>query len=266
MKYILLFITFSILLFSCQKEINIDLNTTNPKTVIEANYTAEDSTVHVKVTQTSNYFDGNSSPTIDGAAISITDKNGLSQPIIGLGNGEYELSNYVPIFNSTYTLSVVLNGTTYTAKSTLSSPTPLKDINYEFVPGFFGIEGGHVCYLNYDDPIDTTNFFFALISKNGIQRNQVNDFTLTDDRLTDGNSISRPLFGPDNLFEIGDTIEFELRAVDESIFSYYIELQSIAGGNGGQSAAPANPKSNWNNEALGYFNAYSNSRKSVIIL
>jgi len=266
MKSLYLFLASFILLFSCQKEIDVDLNSSNPKTVIEANYTAEDSTVRIKITQTSNYFDGNSSPIIDGATVTITDKNGLSQPITGLGNGEYELSNYVPIFNSTYTLSVTFNGITYSAQSTLPSPTPLKDINYEYVPGFFGYSGGYVCYLNYDDPVDTTNFFFALIAKNGIQRNQVNDFTLTDDRLTDGNAISRPLFGPDNLFEIGDTIEFELRAVDEFIFNYYVELQSIAGGNGGQSAAPANPESNWDNEALGYFNAYSNSRKSVIIL
>ncbi len=266
MKYFIQLIAISALLFSCQKVIDVDLNSTNPKTVIEANYTAEDSTVRVKITLTSNYFDNNPSPVIDGATVIVTDATGTPQTLNPLGNGEYELSSYVPVFNSTYTLTTTISGTTYTAKSTLPSPTPLKPINYEYVSGFFGNNGGYVCYLNYNDPVDTTNFFIAVLSENGGERGQVNEITLTDDRLTDGNSISRPLFGPNNLFQLGDTIEIELRAIDENIFNYYVELQSIAGGNGGQSAAPANPESNWDNDALGYFNAYSNSRESVIIL
>ncbi len=265
MKNLIQLIAISLLAFSCQKVIDVDLNSSNPKTVIEANYTAEDSTVRVKITLTSNYFDNNPSPVIDGAIVQITDINGTPQLLSALGNGEYELTNYVPIFNTRYTLTVTVNGTTYTAVSTLPSPTALKPINYEFVPGFFGNNGGYVCYLNYDDPADTTNFFIAVLSENGVERSQVNELILTDDRLTNGNSISRPLFGPNNLFQLGDTIGIELRAIDENIFNYYVELQSIAGGNGGQSAAPANPESNWDNGALGYFNAYSNSRESIII-
>ncbi len=270
MRKIVSILFFTSLLFSCQKVIDVDLNSSNPKIVIEANYSAEDSTIIVKVSETSNYFDASSSPTINSAQISITNQNGISQNIPSIGNGEYLLGNYAPIFNSEYTLNVSLNGNNYTAMCFLPSPTPLKNITYEYVNGFFGIDGGYVCYLNYDDPVDTTNFFIALLSENHVQRDHVYDFILTDDRLTEGNSISRPLFGPDNLFNLNDTVGLELRAVDERIFNYYVELQSIVEGGGGgfsgQSAAPSNPENNWNNDALGYFNAYSNSRKEVIIL
>lgn len=264
MKNLIILLVLSSMIASCRKVIDVDLNSSNPVTVIEANYTAEDSTVRVRISKTSNYF-GENPPTIDGAAVNITDENGVSQTVVGLGNGEYELTNYVPIFNSDYTLSAIVNGITYTAVSTLPSPTQLLDIEYEYFPGFFGNDPGYACFLSYNDPSDTTNFFFALLSKNGEQFDKVNDFTLSDDRLTDGNTISRPIFA-DSLFQIGDTVGMELRAVDGNVFDYYAQLRSIADGNGGQLAAPGNPIFFWTNDALGYFNAYSNSRKSVIIL
>ena len=86
---------------------------------------------------------------------------------------------------------------------------------------------------------------------------------LLDDRFTDGNPISRPLF-LDPLFQLSDTIGMELRSIDEVVYDYYTELLTIAGSQA--SAAPANPESNWNNDALGYFSAYSNSTQEVIVL
>ena len=103
-----------------------------------------------------------------------------------------------------------------------------------------------------------------MISKNGYERSKVTDFILGDDRLTDGNSVSRPLF-IDSLFVIGDTIDIELRSIDEKIFKYYSEIQTIAGA-GQATAAPSNPIAIWDNGALGYFSAYGNSRETVVIL
>ena len=62
---------------------------------------------------------------------------------------------------------------------------------------------------------------------------------------------------------LGDTISYEFRTVDKAIFDYTFQAADIAGGS--NSAAPGNPITNWDNGALGYFNAYGVSRDSVVI-
>ncbi len=263
MKQLLFLSVIVALISSCQKVIDVDLNEANPKVVIEANYTAEDSTVAVVVSKTANYFGSNAPTKLNNAVITITDQSGVSTNVPLIGDGFYELNNYIPAFNSTYTLTVSVDEEIYSASCTLNPVVPLEDITYEYTPGFFGSGDGYVSYLNFYDPANVINHYIVVITENGEELNKPAEFILQDDVLTDGNLVERPLFTGE-LFQIGDEIGFELRSVDEVIYDYYAELQSVAGG-GQSSAAPANPTSNWGNEALGYFSAYSNNRKSVII-
>ncbi|HIP33073.1 MAG TPA: DUF4249 domain-containing protein [Crocinitomicaceae bacterium] len=264
MKILFSLLSAIIIVASCQKVIDVDLNDANPKVVIEANYTAEDSTVLLKLSLTTSYFEPSTPSTLNGAIVNIIDGNGIATPLVSIGNGEYELTAYVPAFNTTYKMTVLYDGTTYTATSLLPNIVPLSPITYEFSPGFFGFGEGYFVNEIYDDPAGVPNFYLAILSKNGRERNKVTDFIMGDDRLSDGNPVTRPLF-IDTLFSIGDTIDLELQSIDEKIFDYYSEIQSIAG-SGQATAAPSNPISVWNNDALGYFSAYGNSRQTVIIL
>lgn len=249
-------------LTSCTKVIDVDLNEADPKFVIEGNYTAEDSTVRVQLTLTSNYFDNNPSPTVDNLVVVITDHLGNSQTVPFIGNGYYELTNYIPIFNTNYTMTVQYNGTTYTAVSKMNSPVALEPITYEYYPAFFGLEPGYLAYLRFNDPPGVENNYIVAVSLNHVEENKLTDLYLQDDIYSDGNLVERPLFR-DEFFQIGDTVGLELRSVDKAVYDYYSEILTIAGGQ--SSAAPANPKSNWDNKALGYFSAYSNSRIEVVI-
>lgn len=263
MKQLVAFSLLTLALFSCQKVIDVDLNEANPQVVLEANYTAEDSTVRVRVSITSNYFDASTSPTVNDAIVTITDQAGNVTAIPSVGNGEYVLANYVPQFNTTYTVHVMYNSVDYEAKCYLKQPVPLDEIIYEFAPSFFGLEGGYFVYLRLQDEPGVVNNYIAQLSRNGDVLDELSELFLQDDLFSDGNFIERPLFGPIDFFQLGDTIDLELRSVDVAIYDYYSEIIGIASGDGG--AAPANPTTNWNNSALGYFNAYGNSRRSVII-
>lgn len=55
----------AVALFGCTKVIDVNLNEANEKYVIEANYSAEDSTVRVLITKTSSFFDNNASPKVN---------------------------------------------------------------------------------------------------------------------------------------------------------------------------------------------------------
>jgi hypothetical protein len=259
MKYLALI--FGLILFgSCQKVIDVDLNEANPVTVIEANYTAEDSTVRVLITQTSNFFSNDASPTVDNAVVTITDQAGNSQQVPFDAAGWYVLTNYVPSYETTYTMTVLHDGVTYTATCELKTAIAQQPIIYDFVePGIFG-DGGYIVAVSYLDPPDAGDYTSAVLSKNGKQLKKLSDVTLNDDLFTNGNPVTRPIFV--KFFDLGDTVEIELRTIDQKIYDYYTELVSLTDPN---SAAPANPTYQWTNRALGYFSAYPSSRQSVII-
>ena len=263
MKNILYIILLSTLaISSCTKVIDVDLNEVNTNVVIEGNYTAEDSTVRVQISLTSNYFSAEPSPDINSATVTIVDELGNPTSIPSIGNGQYELANYIPVFNSNYGLNVVYNSVSYTANCKMNTPVQLEDITSAYFPSFFGSEPGYATFMNFYDPAGVENFYAAILTVNGVEYAGIDEMFTQDDQLTDGNLVERPLF-TNELFDIDDTIGMELRSIDPVIYDYINQTSSIAGG--GNSTAPGNPISNWDNDALGYFNCYSSSRKEIII-
>ncbi len=260
MKYLALIL--GIIIFaSCQKAIDVDLNKANAVTVIEANYTAEDSTVRVFITETSNFFSGESEPTVDNAVVTITDQAGNSQQVPFASAGWYTLENYIPNYGTTYTMTVLSDGTTYTATCDMLPLIPQQTVFYEYLePGPFSGDGGYLVALSYFDPIEEGNFVSAILTKNDTLLSDLDDLSLLDDQFTNGNLVIQPLFV--RLFDLGDTVEIEMRTINKKIFDYYTELTSLTDPN---SAAPANPDYQWENRALGYFSAHPSSRQSVVI-
>ncbi len=262
MKKIFYLIAITFTLFSCQKVIDVDLNESNPTPVFEGIYSAEDSTVYVQLSLTSSYFNSDPSTSIDAAVVTIVDGSGVSSAVPSIGNGMYVLENYIPNFNTTYILSIDYDGTTYEAESDLPDSVSLEEITYDYFAGFFGSDPGYLINLNFYDPVGLGNYYAAVLTVNGEEFGALTDLITQDDQFTDGNLVTRPLFS-DELAQIGDTIGLELRTIDEDVYYYINETQSIAGGNA--SAAPANPTSNWNNDALGFFAAYNSTHTSTII-
>ena len=257
----LLFITIT-LLFSCQKVIDVDLNDANPKLVIEANYTAQDSTVRVLISYTANYFSGNPNPTVNNASVQIIDQNGISTTIPFNANGAYILSNYIPQFNTNYTMNVIVNGVTYSSSCFLPAVVNQEPITTQFLPdGFFGSAPFYLTFWRFNDPVGEENYYQARVTYNDTIKDGVFDLIIQDDKLINGNLAQRPIFT--KLFQQFDTVEIEMRSISKTVYNYYYELQSLGGGQ--NSAAPANPSYYWTNKALGYFSCYGTSTQSLII-
>ncbi len=256
MRFLLAIILGTALITSCRKVIDVNLNETDPVTVIEANYSAEDSTVRVLVSKTTSYFD-NTTNMVNDALITITDQAGGVQTIPLVSNGLYELTGYVPQFNTTYTITVSQGGEMYTATAYLHDAIPQEPIFYEYIEeGFFGGEGGYLAYVSYNDPIQEGDYFFVEYTRNDTLGGSFQN----DDLLTNGNLVNVPLF--QEFFKLGDTVEIELRTIDKKVFKYNTEIEGATDTGG---AAPANPTYQWTNRALGYFSAHASSRQSVVI-
>lgn len=260
MKRIVLFsVLFSAALFSCQKEIKIDLNEANPKVIIEANYSATDSTVKVIVSRSSSYFDVFEVDFINDAFITIREENGTEVIVPFIADGTYELSGFPPVFGSTYTLKVLHNNTEYVSDSKLMPVMELLPSRVEFQEESIFSSEGYWVFYRFQDFSELGNCYKLVPSYYGSRYDKFGEFSIGNDNLTDGNLVERPLL---ETFQLGDTVYLELQSINQKIYDYYNQLSSSSSG---FNAAVGNPDYLWSNGALGYFSAYGYSTDMVII-
>ena len=112
----------AIIVTSCEKVIDVDLNTMAPKLVIDASIKWQKGTLGneqtVKLSTTTSYY-STQIPTVSGATIFITDAaNNVFNFVETAGTGSYNCTDFTPVLNGNYELTVLLNGETYTATET----------------------------------------------------------------------------------------------------------------------------------------------------
>lgn len=247
---------------SCTKIIEVEVNDSEPQLVIEANYDATNERVQVNLSMTKNVFAGGVNPIVTGASVSIRDFNGLNTPLIDQGDGTYLLENYVPIFETDYSISVTVEGVLYQSTTYLPAVVALDSLSQVFTEASLFGEEGYVVFMNFTDPAGVANYYRALRNVNGESLKGLGDQFIFDDTFSEGNTQTVPFFGTRH--DVGDSIAVEFRSYSKASYDYYSQLFALAG-DGGQSAAPANPVSNWSNDALGHFAAWGFDLKYIVI-
>ncbi len=246
---------------SCQKVIDLPVNDTEPKMVIEAKYDAVKEEVFVKISKTINVFSAEAFPAITGASVEIINSNGVVSPLTDQGDGTYLLENYSPVYNSMYSIKINVAGEVYQATDALVPVVPFDSLTTEFQPQSPFSDAGYVVYMHITDPLGP-NFYRVIRKVNGEYRRKIGEQFMFDDGFTEGNAQKVPMFS--ELFQIQDTVQLELISYSEKSYKYFQELRDIASGSGA-SAAPANPTSNWSKEALGHFAVYGYSTEIIIV-
>lgn len=150
----------------------------------------------------------------------------------------------------------------YTAKSKLHKTVDIDSLSYEYQQDMPFFSEGYRVSLYIADPPDENNFYRVKIYKNEKLYDKSDDIMLFDDVGLNGRGIRINLRR--RVFDPGDTVKVELYTIDEAAWLYFSTLKETAGFNAA-SPAPSNPVSNFNNNALGYFSAWSVSRKEIII-
>ncbi len=261
MKYYIAIISFLTLVIftqtSCEKVIDIDLNESDVKYVVEG-VVNKDSLIHtVKITKTQKFDEATNFPTVDNALVTITDNLGNSTTLTFISNGIYQTSNYLGVEGRIYTISVTVDGKSFSASSTMPYNIPIDSLTLEE----FSFGPTPVSYLiaNRIDSAGIKNYYNFNLFKNG---DLISGIFLQDDQFADGVEILQPIFGGD--YESGDTAVLEMMCIDANVYKYFYTLSINAGGTGG--AVPANPVSNFGSSCLGYFSAQTFQRKSIIVL
>lgn len=257
-KYtLLLFILIS--LSSCQDVIDVNLNTAQPKLVVDASIKWEKGTTgneqKIKLTTTTDYY-SNVIPVVSGATVFITNQdNDIFSFVETPNTGEYVCTNFIPEIDKNYVLTVIYNGETFTASEILKSVPDIISIEQREDLGFVGDEVG--VKINFQDNPDQENQYLFRFET---EINALAEFNVLDDRFAQGNVMFALYSNPD--LKVNDIINFKLYGISKQYYNYMNILIGITGDNTGSpfSTPPATVRgniinqTNENNFALGYFN------------
>lgn len=257
--YLFSILLLNIFLTSCEEEIKINLNSTNPKIVVQADISTDPGPYYVRINKTVNFDESNSFPIINDANVIISDDAGNSETLINIGDGTYKTNTIQGVLGRTYYLDIIYDGKNYTSTSTI--PDDIVPIDSVFTTSANLGRNNEIRIVPvFKDPAGKTNYYKFNYAKNTIAEKRV---ILLNDLSNDGEINTRALRGTN--VANGDTVDIEIQNIDKSTYEYF---DGFIGLNGGlnQSATPSNPVSNIKGEnVLGYFSAHSSYRKKTII-
>ena len=253
-----------LVLVSCQKTVTLNLSNTPPQIVIQGNITDGPGPDTVRLIRSVNFYADNSFPAISGAAVTVTDNLGNKDSLTETLPGNYITHTLHGVPGNTYTLSVKIRDTTYTAVSTMPQPVPLDSVT--FITNSTFRKGQITSVVNFQDPPGVTNYYRFEEHINGALFTK--DFFVFDDRLSDGRYIQWNLRMDSSYLHTGDLLQVDMYSVDENDYTYFFQLARSSSGGGGAfdtNASPGNPSTNISNGAYGYFSAHTVRSKTMSV-
>lgn len=250
---------------SCEKVIDIDLNSADKKYVIEAVITDKAGTAKVQITQTKNFNDDNNFPGVSGAKVSITESGGPTTVLNETSAGTYEAPLLFGTSGLSYSLSVQIGPDVFTAVCNMPQKINLDTIYV--TDELLFTETRKIVNAEYQDPPGKGNNYRFIQYVNTYREDQI---IIENDDYTDGRKVTDKLFyfteDENDVHNIhsGDQVRIEMLCIDPSIYKYWYSLDRSATGVSGQ-ATPANPVTNLQGGALGYFSAQTVQIKTMIV-
>ena len=244
---------------SCEKVIDVDLNSAASKYVIEGAITNAVGLNTVRITKTKNFDEDNNYEGVTGASVIISDNAGNSETLAMTSPGIYQTSVLTGVPGRTYYLNIGINGETFSSVSVMPYPVNMDSV---FIFDFTDF-GDTIKIINavYTDPAGIPNYYKHNLVVNGKRIESIN---ISDDQASDGSISNRGLFYRENGegLKSGDSLTVEMLCIEKPVHFYFFSLnQTISQ----SAAAPANPVSNVTGGALGYFSAHTFQQKSLVV-
>ena len=262
---VLLTISIIVILSSCQKVINVDLNNATPHIVIEGLITDGPGPYNVIISKSGSYFNQPVLPPVSGAVVIISDNVGTIDTLDEMKPGIYFTSKTLGIPGHTYTLKVISEKNVYMGTSTMHSHVRIDSLGLVKTLtqhiGFGGDVRSNInvsihCY--FKDPVEKNFYRIKVITNDSIR---MGEYRLYDDQYTNGQETDLRVGGA----VAGDTDVIELFSLDNQTYEYYRTLEDLLNTNPIFGSTPANPNTNLDNGALGYFGAAAISSQTIRI-
>ena len=280
-----------LLLFcGCEKTIDLKLDQTSPKLVVEA--TIENGQFPIVILSKSLDLFSPINP-------SIISQNFVRRADVYVSNGivshklreyTYQVSGYDFYYysanllspstlfrgelNKRYGLRIVADGIEYTATTTIPDTTRIIDTLYtkpapagndpqqRALMGRFTDRPGLGDYVRYFTKKNSDPFYPGL---NSVYDDQVIDGTTYEVQVERGVDRSFPIEDGYSYFHAGDTVTLRLSNIDKPTYDFWRTMEFVFANQGNPFGTPTKVLSNISGNALGYFGGYASKYRTIII-
>ena len=278
-KHILYILILAAAAPSCTEKINLKLDSTYTRLVVDGHITSDSMSHTIILTTTSDYFSNEPAPKVVKATVSLTDGINtfpLTETVPGQ-SGKYNTDPaFAGITGKTYTLQISLPeaiaGTSeYSASSTLNGVTKLDSIKAVFRPDI-GKDGIWQVKVFAQDPPGKKNYYMMnLYRNNKLWSDTITKVSVTDNQFFAGRYITGAdafYINNDRKWETlypGDTIMVELSAITKEYYDFINQVQLAGISIPFFTGPPANVVGNISNNGVGFFAAYASSFATCIV-
>ena len=273
MKYFsaLLLFALTISLFSCEDVIEVEVQNTTPRLVIDAQfnmYTKEQQLRlegGVRLSFSANYFD-EELPVVKDALVTITHLNsGLEYPLLfdeSIGMFVPDKIDFLTDFNSKYELKVVYKDQVYRGNTNFVPVPPILKAVQGTKTLFSGDETEII--LSFQDFSERDDFYLYDFGQD--------IYRPIEDRFFQGEEFVFSHFYSSDEVKVGDLITIKAHGVEEQYYNYFNLILTLTDSNGGPfQSLPASSRGNIlnvtqpDNYPLGYFLISESDQKQLLI-
>ncbi len=214
-------------LISCEKVVDVDLDTAAPKLVIDASIdwvkNTSGSEQKIKLSATTAYY-SDEFPPVSGASVVVTDSantafNFIEHP----GTGEYICTNFKPVIGGTYTLTISLNGETFTATETLVAVPEIEDNIEQNNEGGMAGDEVEITYYYQDDGSQENYYLYS----NKIPQVAFPQYSVENDENSQGGLT--PVYYSHKDLTAGDVVHIKLYGISKRYYDYFRKLLNASG-------------------------------------
>ncbi len=285
------------LLVSCEKEVNVNLSSGEPKLVVDGQIETN-GYPFVVLTKSVGYFskiDLNilQNSIVHGAIVKVSDGNKtiqLKEYTIDTGsNGSNTFSFYTVDTadavarafkgepEKSYTLTIEAEGKTYTSITKIPAVKGVDSVWFKKPNGEVKVETAVLMYVKYEDP-DTLGNYVRYFTKRNSEPYLTSFNSTYDDQIINGTTIDSLVlmagynrtqeqqnFDSIGYFFRGDTVTLKWCAIDKGSFKFFSTLEFVTGSIGNPFSSPVNVTSNIQGDGLGVWAGYGVQEITKII-
>jgi hypothetical protein len=268
-------IILSTLTFSCTERIDLPLDESSVRLVVEGAVTTAKGIHKIYLSKSTSYYYNQEPPKVTGAFVSISDGENIYKLTEDLPGVYLTSSDFYGVEGKTYTLSIKLASsiggfTEYTATSTMPQGTVLDSVSLAFYADFGEAGVWEVkCFMS--DP-QAANYYRFLTSRNEeLLTDTLNKWFVTDDQFFNGTYTYGAAINyldqssEEEMLIPGDTVTVELNTINREYYDFLTDAQiELQGSDPLFSGPPANIRGNISNDAIGFFATYTVSKAFAI--
>jgi hypothetical protein len=271
-----------ILLYSCEKQVNIDLNTPNyERVVVEGRVTDQYLNHLIRLTKTTSYFYNQPAPPLTSAEAYILEEGSQKKYNLTLTDSAKGVFSGVPfagIPGETYSLIVSYEGQRYKASSFLDKVTVMDSISYKYkYTNFFGQKvGNYIISMSAYEPEPAGDVYLFYIYLNDTLINKkISRSIMSDDQAFNGqylDNVEIYYLRQEEIVKDTNKLRVEMLSVSKDEYDF-INAFNGESQNGGSifSGPPSNIPSNLINTSgglngLGFFGASAVTSKEMTLI